>query len=452
VLLILALTYAMSGASSHIPQSSNLSRTRRRRSNTKDRTLPKSSSSIHKQKKGRKRRKKRKPTVRDPVLVDTEDVFSDFVALDFEQDENEERILSALDKLTKEDSDELRTYSDVSLRKEHSNCQPSKPATATFVQHKEPSSSLTPNANETVNATPQKQQQEQWISDNRKIVNEPRQRSAFLPTSYTRPQPHTSGPTQVQQVYKGSAQFIHPSQAASVQQQNPIGPQTVSLFPPTTPWIRKFLSSRPKDSLLPIPREYLADGFNLVQLPLIVEIVGLGTTNIPTTTAFPLYKAALRLILQEHEEPTQVPPDVQRAAECLYILVHARYIISPRGLETVRRVLREQPIFGRCPRTTCRGMPVLPYCETSDYEMCMAKSYCCNCGETFTNWDSKTDGAAWGPSFCNLLLMTYGKEFMQDLYRLQIPPSSVEENLVTPSIFGFKVHAASILARQPDVF
>ena len=45
-------------------------------------------------------------------------------------------------------------------------------------------------------------------------------------------------------------------------------PTTMSL---TTPWARKFIMSRPKDALLPIPREFLSDGFNLVRVAPIVD-------------------------------------------------------------------------------------------------------------------------------------------------------------------------------------
>lgn len=216
----------------------------------------------------------------------------------------------------------------------------------------------------------------------------------------------------------------------------------------TTPWVRRFIASRHKDALLPIPREYLADGFNLVQLAPIVERLAMiqleaakaaaaaatpttraystttratvssksahhrnddagGETNGSGTMAakqsssssFPLYKAALRLILQteDGEDDARTPqqqtppgPHIQYAAEALYLLVHARYVISPRGLDTVRRVLKSsktmEPVFGRCPRFGCRGMPLLPMGESDDYDfqsspMTKAKRYCCCCGE-----------------------------------------------------------------------
>ena len=176
-------------------------------------------------------------------------------------------------------------------------------------------------------------------------------------------------------------------------QPKPSRPQ-IDVHSSTTRWVRNFLLTRPKDTLLPIPQEYLSDGFNLVQLaPIVERIVRMEGGYVPpavqTTDSFPLFKAALRLILSNDDGPTS--PPVQRAAEVLYTLVHARYVISPRGLDTVRRVLRRpdgtvNPVFGRCPRMNCRGMPVLPWGDSDNFDprnsvMTRAKRYCPCCGE-----------------------------------------------------------------------
>ena len=250
-----------------------------------------------------------------------------------------------------------------------------------------------------------------------------------------------------------------------------------------TPWVRKFVSSRPHDALLLVPREYLADGFNLVQLPLVIEtLVGYP----PDKNEFPVYKAALRKILSmedEEEEGEEAAAGKEggrdnaaiheRAAEMLYLLVHARYIASPRGLETVHRTLLHDDkatVFGRCPRVSCRGMPLLPYGSfelpektTHHHQPQRAQRYCCSCGEVFECWDSQCDGCGWGPSFCHLLLLSYGKQLVEHLQKHQIPPrnnnnnsghhrlhpstpssSNNNNNMVTPSVFGFKVHPAAL--------
>lgn len=190
-----------------------------------------------------------------------------------------------------------------------------------------------------------------------------------------------SGVTTPQPAYPSPNGFARPSR------------QDVNLS--TTRWVRKFLASRAKDTLLPIPREYLSDGFNLVQLAPIVERIGrMENGYVPPSVqneSYPLFKAALRLILQQDGEQSSTSPTVQRAAEVLYTLVHARYAISPRGLDTVRRVLRRSdgnvnPVFGRCPRIRCRGMPLLPCGDSDNYNprnsvTTRAKRYCPCCGE-----------------------------------------------------------------------
>ena len=236
-------------------------------------------------------------------------------------------------------------------------------------------------------------------------------------------------------------------------------PTTMSL---TTPWARKFIMSRPKDALLPIPREFLSDGFNLVRVAPIVDRTVANTVaaerdeggrSSKSNGHISLYKAALRLILDEEspalsrgsnnsstpgsskrnlsqEHHQYSPEQVQKAAEVIYTLVHARYITSPRGLDTVRRMFRQgksnptdaNAIFGRCTRINCQGMPLLPLGVSDAYDeegnmgiKRKAMRYCSSCGEAFYVWDSKIDGSAWGPSFCHLFLMAHGNQVFPSL-------------------------------------
>ena len=378
----------------------------------------------------------------------------------------------------------------------------------------------------------------------------------------TQPEMRHTGESNIHQPQQTSSSGLTgaSSAAASVQPGRPIpssspipgGSPIVNLQPPsaatavtgpvatasTTPWIRQYLAARPKDILLPIPLDYLSDGFNLVQLAPIVERIGLetlaragedpvevakrlqqlqhqigGTTGASSKAYLhPIYRTALKLILRQEQDarrsnlsgPATVgtPPGMQqpqegtgqatssfhhqdqrqqnvhntnqfsqlgsvdedpllalipapaleRAAEALYLMVHARFVTSPRGLETIRRILitskssstkqqnqqfQHHAVFGRCPRLSCHGMPLLPYGDENDYHSLSSalpstllsssikqrqqmqrynyyqhrcKRYCCSCGETFYFWDSKTDGCAWGPNFCHLFLLAYGQQ------------------------------------------
>lgn len=228
----------------------------------------------------------------------------------------------------------------------------------------------------------------------------------------------------------------------------------------TTPWARKFILSRPKDALLPIPREYLSDGFNLVNIaPVIHQIFHEHNNTIQSTSS--IYKSAIKLILEEEDgtmNSTSISKDVQHAAEVVYQLVHARFVCSPRGLDTIRRMFERNivsgtiyPIFGRCTRMSCNGTALLPYGMSDQYDISRkgtiqrkAMRYCCCCKEVFFCWDSKADGCAWGPSFAFLFLMTHGR----DIFPTTCPSSDItnlksKSNQPPRKVFGFLVHPAS---------
>jgi Casein kinase II regulatory subunit len=285
-----------------------------------------------------------------------------------------------------------------------------------------------------------------------------------------------------------------------------------------TPWVRQFLAKNHPDVLLPLPKDYCSDNFNLALLPPIVEDIGLqflavqrsanekygagvdGTTRIKSSTKpFPIYRQALKLLVHDgtaaapisRQQPTTttkaklVPVHVEHAAAALYLLLHQRYVLSPRGLDTIRRrfLLKSttattttasggsmgssstiaknlqhdqwqhiDPVFGRCPLLTCRGMPLLPFGDSDDYSTAnnndddgeeegitantRAKRYCPSCRQIFFHWDSKVDGCAWGNSFCHLFLMVYGEEVFGTT-RLRRPEDAGE---TVPRIFGFPLH------------
>ena len=313
--------------------------------------------------------------------------------------------------------------------------------------------------------------------------------------------------------------------------------QSSTLGSSTTPWVRKFLAARPKDRLLPLPRDYISDNFNLAQLPPIVERIGYqamgdnaipvakaiqqhrlaaaaaGTSPPPTrSSSYPIYRRALRSLLEDPNDPSDeestdedqiIPPyAIQKAAEALYLMLHARFVISPRGLEAIRHVMAlDNTVFGKCPRSCCKGAGLLPYGYSNDYtsdasvptvstesrkehDSCCHR-YCPSCGEVWISWESKTDGCAWGPSWCHLFLLAYGSQvYAKELEAaaaasqapqpVETPPTAVRSFLQrgigqrgaattannvdtntasddlshpTPSVFGFRVHPSTDFGR-----
>ena len=286
-------------------------------------------------------------------------------------------------------------------------------------------------------------------------------------------------------------------QLQTKQQHQQQAPQTTMSM--TTPWARKFILSRPKDALLPIPREFLSDGFNLVQLGPIVEkavqamnLQGKESSTIQEKenqsplSNLSLYKSGLKLILEEADstEETSIAynhaiyssTQIQKAAEVLYSLVHARYVSSPRGLDTIRRMFLRNAkmnvqkksnensmsntypnseigaIFGRCSRIQCKGTPFLPIGLSDRYDigetegqMRKAMRLCPCCRETFVMWDSRVDGAAWGTSFAYLFLMTQGSNVFGKQYGKIPGERDISHSNSNDRIFGFPIHAAAAI-------
>lgn len=272
--------------------------------------------------------------------------------------------------------------------------------------------------------------------------------------------------------------------------------QKAALEAITTPWVRRFLSGCHRDVLLPVPKDYCAGNFNLVQLPSIIKGISASLKIIDPSSAatksYPTYRQAFKLLTLDEPLPVDIPEHIELATAALYLLLHQRYIVSPRGMDMVRRrflikssssssltgpsetkvgtdnpgdVGDVDPIFGRCPTLECRGMPLLPIGDSDSYS-CLAMTlssnpatrirepavlaanhraqrYCASCNEVFYHWDSKVDGCAWGTSFCHLFLMVYGKEVFGDRSwqphrRRQHDRSHVEQ------IFGFKLHPSAL--------
>jgi casein kinase II subunit beta len=266
----------------------------------------------------------------------------------------------------------------------------------------------------------------------------------------TTPLSHTSSLTRPR-VPLASSPTIRPTQLPKQPTTTPIT-TTTSLI---TPWVRQFLTSRPKDALLPVPKDFLSDGFNLAQLAPIVERVGWehaarsgnNDLKVSGTSSYPIYRQALGLLLQDDESDTStIDPSIQHAAEILYLLVHARFVSSPRGLDTMRRLVHNH-IFGQCPRQSCGGMSLLPTGVSENVGQSSCQRYCPACGETWAWWDSCTDGCAWGPSFCHLWGLTHGEGLvLEAISRRPISPSTMP----LARIFGFPLHTAAAWGTPPQ--
>jgi len=194
-----------------------------------------------------------------------------------------------------------------------------------------------------------------------------------------------------------------------------------------TSWISWFCSLRGNEFFVEVDEEYIQDDFNLTGLSSMVQN----------------YDYALDMILDvEPEEPfnDEQQEAVGSAAEMLYGLIHARFILTTRGLSHMLEKYNAVD-FGRCPRVFCQGQPVIPIGQSDIPRTNTVKLFCPRCQDIYYPKYSRhcnTDGAYFGTSFPHLLLATYP----------EIVPQKPAGQYV-PRIYGFKIHkTSSILNHQ----
>ncbi|PNW88152.1 hypothetical protein CHLRE_01g016556v5 [Chlamydomonas reinhardtii] len=194
-------------------------------------------------------------------------------------------------------------------------------------------------------------------------------------------------------------------------------------------WISWFCSLRGNEFFCEVDEEYIEDDFNLSGL----------------SSQVPYYEYALDMIL-DNEPPHDVMLTDQQhellesAAEMLYGLIHARYIVTARGLACMLEKFKNFE-FGRCPRFHCEGQACLPVGTSDVPGQSTVKIFCPKCEDIFyprSEYQCSIDGAYYGTTFPHLLLMTY------PMYR---PPKS--NDVYVPRIFGFKLHPSAYGNREP---
>jgi Casein kinase II regulatory subunit len=304
---------------------------------------------------------------------------------------------------------------------------------------------------------------------------------------------------QIQCVAPFTSLFSKSFASASSEKQLPLRHSTLDTL--ISPWVLRFLSGCRRDMLLPIPRDYCADNFNMIMLPPIIECIGRETStsieNIATNASlihqqrrYPIFRQALKLLTQNGPIPCYIPENLERATTALYLLLHQRYVLSPRGFEAIRRRFLSiafsspsiqnsrgkgastkfngvDPIFGRCPNVHCCGMPLLPIGDSDSLSIVSmprlslssssnvscdieafnfrAKRFCAICRQVFYHWDSEVDGCAWGTSFCHLFLMVCGKEVFGDWKYVRSLSNHQHQrsNTLVGKIFGFRIHPSA---------
>ncbi|KAI9087066.1 hypothetical protein K1719_031027 [Acacia pycnantha] len=187
-----------------------------------------------------------------------------------------------------------------------------------------------------------------------------------------------------------------------------------------TSWISWFCNLRGNEFFCEVDDDYIQDDFNLCGL----------------SSQVPYYDYALDLILDVEsshgdmftEEQNEL---IESAAEMLYGLIHARYILTSKGMAAMLDKYKNYD-FGRCPRVYCSGQPCLPVGQADVARSSTVKIYCPRCEDIYyprSKYQGNIDGAYFGTTFPHLFLMTYG----------QLKPQKPSQSYV-PRVFGFKIH------------
>lgn len=188
-------------------------------------------------------------------------------------------------------------------------------------------------------------------------------------------------------------------------------------------WINWFCKLRGNEFFCEVDEDYVRDDFNLTGLSSIV----------------PYYEYAIDMILDVEtpmeDELTEAQQDmVESAAEMLYGLIHARYIITNRGMAAMAEKY-EHMDFGRCPRVYCQGQAVLPVGMSDIPRHTTVAVFCPKCRDTYyprSPRQGNLDGAYFGSTFPHLFLMTHS-------YLVPNTPNME----YTPKIFGYKINKDS---------
>lgn len=195
-------------------------------------------------------------------------------------------------------------------------------------------------------------------------------------------------------------------------------------------WISWFCSLRGNEFFCEVDEDYIQDAFNLTGLNGLV----------------PYYDYALDMVLDVEipmedsltEEQQEI---VESAAEMLYGLIHARYIVTNRGMHAMYEKYRTAS-FGRCPHVFCQGQPVLPVGLSDLPRNYTVNVFCPRCHGLYfpkSTRQANVDGAYYGTTFPHLFLMTH-----PDL----IPNKPTQK--YRPRVYGFKIHQTSLYHRNHD--
>jgi len=162
-------------------------------------------------------------------------------------------------------------------------------------------------------------------------------------------------------------------------------------------WISWFCKLKGHEFFAEVDDEYIQDNFNLYGLRNRVRYYDHS------------YEMLLSRDIPDDDDLNDTQfLEIYRDASDLYALIHARYIISPRGLQVMREKFLDG-VFGVCPRALCDRQYVIPVGTSEDLHVGRVNVYCPKCEQMYTpkTKHAENDGVFFGMSFPHILLQHF---------------------------------------------
>ncbi|KAI3633396.1 hypothetical protein MIR68_008343 [Amoeboaphelidium protococcarum] len=201
-------------------------------------------------------------------------------------------------------------------------------------------------------------------------------------------------------------------------------------------WVREYLQIKGTEYFCEVDQHYILDKFNLTGLNYEVAFFNpaydLICDKMDEEQAITSYDLAMNNDQQGgsngnlNVSAEDIQQELIKNARHLYGLIHARYILTTKGLYAMQQKFKSGH-FGRCPRVWCQGQALLPVGLTDVPGQLGVKLYCAKCEDVYDPKSKRhlyVDGAYFTTTFPHLFLQQYPQ---------YIPTRVVTSGQVTPS-------------------
>ncbi|XP_026193018.1 casein kinase II subunit beta [Cyclospora cayetanensis] len=165
-------------------------------------------------------------------------------------------------------------------------------------------------------------------------------------------------------------------------------------------WIEWFCGLKGNEMFVFVDEDFVRDDFNLTGL----------------STQVPYYDKALSLIV-EGDLSDDSPSDsvsfayIEKSAALLFGLIHARFILTTKGLGLLQQKVAAQAYAKNCPNALCDFAHLVPCALTDTPNLHTVKLFCARCNELYhpprSSYLNNIDGAFFGTSVASLFFMAY---------------------------------------------